>query len=50
MPAKFHEVPRMCLQGIKETECHGQMHERMDTPLKLRFGPGEGGIKTCIAG
>ena len=54
-PAKFHEIPSMGLQDIKETKrygrtdgrTHGRMHGRTDgqrensiPPLKLRFGGG----------
>ena len=55
MPAKFHEIPPMSLQDIKETKrygrtdgrTHGRTHGRTDgqhensiPPLKLRFGGG----------
>ena len=51
MPAKFHEIPSMGLQDIKETKrygrTHGRTHGRTDgqrensiPPLKLRFGGG----------
>ena len=55
MPAKFHEIPSMGLQDIKETKrygrtdgrMHARTHARTDgqrensiPPLKLRFGGG----------
>ena len=56
MPAKFHEIPSMGLQDIKETKRYGRTHARTDgrtdgqrensiPPLKLRFG---GGYKYCL--
>ena len=50
IPAKFHEIPSMVLQDIKETKRYGRTPGRTDTrtdgrensilPLKLRFGGG----------
>ena len=50
MPAKFHEIPSMGLQDIKETKRYGRTQGRTDgrtdgrensiPPLKLRFGGG----------
>ena len=47
MPAKFHEIPSIGLQDIKETKRYGRTHGRTDgqrensiPPLKLRFGGG----------
>ena len=55
MPAKFHEIPSMGLQDIKETKHYGRTDGRTDgrthartdgqrensiPPLKLRFGGG----------
>ena len=55
MPAKFHEIPSMGLQDIKETKRYGRTDGRTDAhtdartdgqrensipPLKLRFGGG----------
>ena len=53
MPAKFHEIPPMGLQDIKETKrygrtdgrTHGRMHGRTDNvktvyPLKTSFWRG----------
>ena len=56
MPAKFHEIPSMGLQDIKETKRYGRTdgrtHGRTDVktvyPLKLRFGGGGGVfLKAC---
>ena len=45
MPAKFHEIPSMGVQDIKEAKRYGWMHGRTDgqrensiSPLKLCFG------------
>ena len=51
MPAKFHEIPSMGLQDIKETKRYGRtdgctdgrtdgQRENSIPPLKLRFGGG----------
>ena len=51
VPAKFHEIPSMGLQDIKETKRYGRTDARTDArtdgqrensipPLKLRFGGG----------
>ena len=46
MPAKFHEIPSMGLQDIKETKRYGRTdawtdgRENSIPPLKLRFGGG----------
>ena len=51
MPAKFHEIPSMGLQDIKETKRYGRTAARTDAqtdgqrensipPVKLRFGGG----------
>ena len=62
MPAKFHEIPSMGLQDIKETKrygrTHGRTHGRTDgrtdgqrensiPPLKLRFGGGYNYLLKC---
>ena len=43
MPAKFQEIPSMCLQDIKQTKRYGRTRGRTDnvktvyTPLKTSF-------------